>query len=40
MEDYVFNGRGGIIQQFNSIIQMRHNGSIEQIATFPSVLDG
>ena len=31
---------GGVIQQFNSVIKMRHNGSIDQITTFPSVLDG
>lgn len=40
MEDYVFTPEGGVIQQFQSIIKMRHNGSIDQVAQFPSVLDG
>lgn len=40
MEDYVFTPDGGIIQQFQSIIKMKHNGSIDQISMFPSVLDG
>jgi hypothetical protein len=40
MEDYVFTHEGGVVQQFQSLIKMRHNGSIEQIAQFPSVLGG
>ncbi len=40
MEDYVFTHSGGVIQQFQSLIKMRHNGSIDQVAAFPSVLDG
>lgn len=40
MEDYAFSLDGGFIQQYQSIIKMRHNGSIEQFVTFPSVLDG
>lgn len=38
MDDYVFTVDGGFIQQFSSLIQMRHNGSIHQYATFPSHL--
>jgi hypothetical protein len=40
MEDYTFSFDGGFIQQFQSIIKMRHNGSIEQFVTLPSALDG
>jgi hypothetical protein len=40
MEDYAFSLDGGFIQQFQSIIKMRHNGSIEQFVSLPSVLDG
>lgn len=40
MEDYVYTATGGVIQQFQSVIKMRHNGSIDQIAQFPSILDG
>lgn len=40
MEDYAFSFDGGFIQQFQSIIKMRHNGSIEQFVSLPSVLDG
>lgn len=40
MEDYVFTFDGGVIQQFQSIIKMRHNGSVEQFTNFPSVFDG
>lgn len=40
MEDYAFSLDGGYIQQFQSIIKMRHNGSIHQFVTLPSVLDG
>jgi len=40
MEDYVFTPSGGVIQQFQSIIKMKHNGSIDQVSVFPSVLDG
>lgn len=36
MEDYVFTMDGGVIQQFQSVIKMRHNGSIDQYATFPA----
>jgi hypothetical protein len=40
MEDYVFTPEGGVIQQFQSLIQMRHNGSVHQVVALPSVLDG
>jgi hypothetical protein len=40
MNDYAFSFDGGFIQQGQSIIKMRHNGSIEQFVTMPSVLDG
>lgn len=40
MEDYVFNDQGGLVQQFQSMLSMRHNGSIAQSIAFPSVLDG
>lgn len=40
MEDYAFSFDGGFIQQYQSIIKMRHNGSIEQFVTLPSALDG
>ena len=40
MEDYTFSAHGGVIQQFQSIIKMYHNGSIHQFAEFPSTLDG
>lgn len=40
MEDYAFSFDGGFIQQFQSIIKMRHNGSIEQFVNLPSVLYG
>lgn len=40
MEDYAFSFDGGYIQQYQSIIKMKHNGSIEQFVPFPSVLDG
>ena len=40
MEDYVFSTDGGIIQQFQTQIKMRHNGSVEQFISMPSVLDG
>jgi hypothetical protein len=40
MEDYVFTIHGGVIQQFQSVVKMQHNGSIEQISMFPSVRDG
>jgi hypothetical protein len=28
MDDYVFTFNGGVIQQFQSLIKMRHNGSV------------
>lgn len=40
MRDYAFSLDGGFIQQRESIIKMRHNGSIEQFVSIPSVLDG
>ena len=40
MDDYVFTFDGGIIQQFQSQIKMRHNGSIHQYISMPAVLDG
>lgn len=40
MDDYVFTAEGGIVQQFQSLITMRHNGSINQYVSMPSVLDG
>ncbi len=40
MSDYTFAPDGGYIQQFQSIIKMRHNGSIHQFVNFPSALDG
>ena len=40
MEDYAFSEYGGMVQQFQSIIKMHHNGSIHQFAQLPSVLDG
>jgi len=40
MNDYAFSAEGGFIQSRESIIKMRHNGSIEQFVSFPSVIDG
>ena len=40
MEDYAYSADGGFIQQYQSIIKMRHNGSIEQFVSMPSVLNG
>ena len=40
MDDYVFNHDGGIVQQFQSMLQLGHNGSISQYVTMPVVLDG
>ena len=40
MEDYVFTPDGGVVQQFQSLIKMKHNGSIDQVVSFPSILDG
>lgn len=40
MDDYVFTFDGGIVQQFQSQISMRHNGSINQYISMPAVLDG
>ena len=37
MEDYVFSRSGGYVQQFQSILKMKHNGSIDQVTVFPSV---
>jgi hypothetical protein len=39
MDDYVFTGFGGVVQQDQSIITMRHNGSIDQFVSFPSIFD-
>lgn len=39
MQDYAFSYDGGFIQQQESIIQMRHNGSIHQFVTLPSTVD-
>lgn len=40
MDDYVFTHDGGIVQQFQSMLQLRHNGSISQHIAMPAVLDG
>ena len=40
MEDYVFTAHGGIIQQFQSLLTMHHNGSIAQAVGLPAVRDG
>ena len=40
MEDYVFTHNGGIVQQFQSLLTMRHNGSIAKSVGFPAVQDG
>jgi hypothetical protein len=40
MEDYVYSDDGGLIQQFQSIIKMKQDGSIDQFITFPSIFDG
>lgn len=40
MEDYAFSLHGGYIQQFQSILRMRHNGSIHEFVNLPSALDG
>lgn len=40
MKDYAFSFNGGFIQQFQSIIKMKHNGSIDQFVSLPSVFDG
>jgi len=36
MNDYTFSPDGGYIQDFRALVQMRHNGSIHQFATFPA----
>lgn len=36
----MYTNEGGVIQQFQSLIKMRHNGSVEQYVAFPSVFDG
>lgn len=38
MDDYVFTHDGGIVQQFQSMLQLRHNGSISQYVAMPAVL--
>lgn len=38
MDDYVYSDDGGFIQQFQSIIKMKQDGTIDQFITFPSVL--
>ena len=40
MDDYVFTLNGGVIQQFQSMIEMKHNGSIDQYVAMPAVFDG
>ena len=40
MSDYTFARDGGYIQQYQSIIKMKHNGSIDQFVNFPSAIDG
>jgi hypothetical protein len=40
MEDYAFTPEGGVVQQFQTLITMRHNGSINQFVEFPSILIG
>lgn len=40
MDDYVFTHDGGIVQQFQSMLLLKHNGSISQQISMPSVLDG
>ncbi len=40
MTDYTFSFDGGYIQQYQSIIKMKHNGSIEQYVNIPSPVDG
>jgi len=40
MDDYVFTAEGGVVQQFQSVITMQHNGSINQYVSFPAVNDG
>jgi hypothetical protein len=39
MDDYVFTGFGGVIQQEQALITMRHNGSINQFVSMPSMFD-
>ena len=40
MDDYIFTINGGIIQQFQSMLSMQHNGSIDQYISMPAVHDG
>jgi hypothetical protein len=40
MEDYTFAAFGGYIQQSQAIMTLRHNGSLDQFVTLPSVFDG
>jgi len=40
MNDYTYSYDGGYIQQFQSIIKIRDNGSIYQFVNLPSVIDG
>lgn len=40
MNDYVFTHEGGIVQQFQSMLQLQHNGSISQYIAMPAVLEG
>ena len=40
MTDYTFSFDGGYIQQYQSIIKMQHNGSIDQFVNLPSPIDG
>lgn len=40
MDDYVYTPSGGVVQQFQSVLKMHHNGSIHEYASFPSIKDG
>lgn len=40
MDDYVFTPNGGVVQQFQSVITMQHNGSVHEFVSFPSIKDG
>ena len=40
MSDYVFTIHGGLIQQSQTMISMRHNGSIEQFISMPAMFEG
>jgi len=40
MDDYIFTPNGGIVQQFQSVLTMQHNGSVHEFVSFPSIKDG